>query len=127
MQQGLDSNHILVVDAGNAGIWTHLWRMTGVSSYLKPVGFGNMGFSIPAAIAAKLSYPERQVIALVGDGSLAMTMGELETAVREQAPLVIVVMNDGGYGNIRQEQQLHYRAQLEFGVNVGEIDFSAVA
>jgi acetolactate synthase-1/2/3 large subunit len=117
---------VLVVDAGNPGVWSHLWRVRRADLYLKPVGFGNMGFGLPAAIAAKLLDRDRPVVALIGDGSLGMTMGELETVVRERLSICIVIMNDVGYGNIRQEQLLHY-GDRPVGVDFVDVDYAAVS
>ena len=60
-----------------------------------------MGYGLPAAIAAALVHRDRPVVALVGDGGLAMTMAELETAVREGARVVVVVFDNERYGTIR--------------------------
>jgi acetolactate synthase I/II/III large subunit len=117
---------LLIVDAGNPGIWTHLWDIRAPNTYLKPVGFGNMGFALPAAIGAKLTNPERAVVALIGDGSLGMTLAELETVVREDVPITIVLLNDLGYGNIRQEQEMKYGKRL-IGVDFGDVDYVAIA
>jgi acetolactate synthase I/II/III large subunit len=118
---------MLVVDAGNPGVWSYLWEVRAPGSYLKPVGFGNMGFAVPAAVAAGVTDPERPVVALVGDGSLGMTLGELGSVVEYCRRVCIVVMNDAGYGNIRQEQHLHFGVDREIGVALGEVDFAQVA
>jgi acetolactate synthase-1/2/3 large subunit len=65
-------------------------------------------------------------VALIGDGSLGMTMGELETVVRERLPVCIVIMNDLGYGNIRQEE-LHYYGDRVIGVDFVDVDYAAIA
>jgi acetolactate synthase I/II/III large subunit len=117
---------VLVVDAGNPGVWTHLWEVRQAGTYLKPVGFGNMGFALPAAIGVGLAQPASPVLALVGDGSMAMTMAELETVAREGVAPCVVVMNDSSYGNIRQEQSLKYRDRT-IGVDFGDVDFAAIA
>lgn len=117
---------ILSVDAGNPGIWSHLLPMHGPTTYMKPVNFGNMAFALPAGIAAKLAQPEREVIVLVGDGSLGMCLGEIETAVRAKTPLVIVLMNDRAYGNIKQEQ-LHYFGPRYIGVDFTDAKYAEVA
>lgn len=115
-----------VFDAGNPGVWSYLWEIRKAGTYMKPVGFGNMGFAVPAAIAAKLERPHQPVVAFVGDGSLGMTLGELETVAREKLPICIVVMNDRGYGNIRQEQIVHFEGRT-IGVDLGDVDYAAVA
>lgn len=117
---------IAIFDAGNPGVWSYLWEIRRAGTYLKPVGFGNMGFAVPAAIGAGIVAPEAPIVAFVGDGSLGMTLGELETLAREKTPACIVVMNDGGYGNIRQEQLIHF-GERTIGVDFGEVDYAAVA
>lgn len=117
---------ILAVDAGNPGVWSHLWEIRRSGSYLKPVGFGNMGFALPAAIGAKLLEPKRPVVSLLGDGSLGMTMGDLETVAREDLAICIVVMNDLGYGNIRQEEFVHYGDRM-IGVDFVDADYAQIA
>jgi acetolactate synthase-1/2/3 large subunit len=117
---------VAVFDAGNPGVWSYLWEITRPGTYMKPVGFGNMGFAVPAGIAAQLQRPEEPVVVFVGDGSLGMTLGELETVAREKLPICIVVMNDRGYGNIRQEQIVHFNGRT-VGVDFTDVDYAAVA
>lgn len=117
---------LLIADAGNPGVWSYFWEVREAGAYLKPVGFGNMGFGVPAAVAAAVLDPGRPVVVLVGDGSLGMTLGELETLARRGGRVVVVVMNDGGYGNIRQEQVFKY-GQRTIGVDFGPADYAKVA
>jgi acetolactate synthase-1/2/3 large subunit len=117
---------LLIADAGNVGVWSYLWETRGFNRYMKPVGFGNMGFAVPAAIAAALLDDRRPVLALVGDGSLGMTLAELETLGRVGGRVCIVTMNDAGYGNIRQEQELKYAGRT-IGVDYADTDYAAVA
>ena len=126
LREATPDDTILVVDAGNPGVWTHVWEVRDGGEYLKPVGFGNMGFALPAAIGAQVSRPSSPVVAVIGDGSMAMTIGDLETLVRERLPVCVVVMNDSGYGNIRQEQLMKY-GDRTIGVDFGDIDFAAAA
>jgi acetolactate synthase I/II/III large subunit len=126
LSEVLPRDATLLVDAGNPGLWSFLLKIGAQTTYMKPVGFGNMGFALPASIAVKLEQPDRPVFCLIGDGSLGMTLAELETAVRERVAFVVVVMNDGGYGNIRQEQVQRYGDRL-IGVDFGNVDYAAVA
>ncbi|POX39528.1 acetolactate synthase [Streptomyces sp. Ru73] len=71
--------------------------------YLHPTGFGTLGYALPAAIGAKTAAPERQVVALSGDGGLQFSVQELATAVQLRLPLPVVVFDNGGYGEIRDE------------------------
>lgn len=117
---------LLVPDAGNPGVWSYLWQIRRPGSYIKPVGFGNMGFAVPAAVAAVVAEPRRPVLVLVGDGSLGMSLAELETLVRVGGPVAVVVLDDTGYGNIRQEQIVHYDNRT-IGVDFGPSDYARVA
>ncbi|PFG29919.1 thiamine pyrophosphate-binding protein [Paramicrobacterium agarici] len=117
---------LLIPDAGNPGVWSFLWQIIEPNSYIKPVGFGNMGFALPSAIASATIDPGRPVLALIGDGSLGMSAGELETLARVGGPVCIVVLNDSSYGNIRQEQELHFDGRT-IGVDFGSVDFGLVA
>ncbi|MET7640896.1 thiamine pyrophosphate-binding protein [Streptomyces sp. NPDC005438] len=117
---------LLIPDAGNPGVWSFLWEVRQPNSYIKPVGFGNMGFALPSAIAASLIDPRRPVLALIGDGSLAMSLGELETLARVGGNVCVVVLNDSSYGNIRQEQELHFDGRT-IGVDFGPVDFGMAA
>ncbi|MFE3602819.1 thiamine pyrophosphate-binding protein [Streptomyces sp. NPDC059142] len=117
---------LLIPDAGNPGVWSFLWEIQRPHSYIKPVGFGNMGFALPSAIAASLIDPQRPVLALIGDGSLGMSLGEIETLARVGGNVCVVVLNDSSYGNIRQEQELHFDGRTT-GVDFGTVDFGMVA
>lgn len=117
---------LLIADAGNPGIWSFLWEVRSKNSYIKPVGFGNMGFGVPAAVAAAAIDPKRPTIVLVGDGSLGMSLAELETLVRVGGRVAVIVFNDNAYGNIRQEQILFFNNRT-IGVDFTEINFAQVA
>lgn len=117
---------IAIFDAGNPGVWSYVWEIRRPGTYLKPVGFGNMGFAVPAAVGSGIVAPDTPIVAFVGDGSLGMTLGELETLAREQTPACVIVMNDSGYGNIRQEQLIHF-GERTIGVDFGEVDYAAIA
>ncbi|MCQ8828494.1 thiamine pyrophosphate-dependent enzyme [Streptomyces samsunensis] len=119
-------NTLLIPDAGNPGVWSFLWEIQQPNSYIKPVGFGNMGFALPSAIAASLIDPERPVLALIGDGSLGMSLGEIETLARVGGNVCVIVFNDSSYGNIRQEQELHFNGRTT-GVDFGRVDFGMAA
>lgn len=72
--------------------------------FIAPSNYQSMGFALPAAIGAKLAQPMRTVVALLGDGGLTMSGMELLTAVRERIALTVIVLVDGHYGLIRQQQ-----------------------
>jgi acetolactate synthase-1/2/3 large subunit len=76
-----------------------------------------MGIALPGAIAAKLLFPDRHVVAVTGDGGFLMNSQELETAVRLVLPLVVLIWRDDGYGVIRWKQQIRYgrTSSVDFG------------
>jgi acetolactate synthase-1/2/3 large subunit len=80
-------------------------------------GFAAMGIAIPGAIAAKLVHPERNIVAVTGDGGFMMNCQELETALRVGTPFVTLIFNDNGYGLIEWKQinQFGESAFIKFG------------
>ena len=78
-------------------------RWTPRRRFVYPTGYATLGYALPAAIGAKLAAPERPVIALIGDGGLLFTVAELATAAELGLPLPVVVPNNGGYGEIRDQ------------------------
>ncbi len=117
---------ILTTDAGDFGTWAARgYRFHRPGSFLGSSA-GPMGYGLPAAIGAALARPGRLGVALAGDGGFAMTMAELETAVRERAHVVVLVFDNGRYGTIwRQQQQRGDAAGL--ATQLGPVDFAAVA
>jgi acetolactate synthase-1/2/3 large subunit len=81
-------------------------------TFLSAVNFGAMGFGFPAALAAKLVYPERTVVAVLGDGDFLMTVQDLETAVREKIAVKIVVINDNAYRVLAFRQRVQYQGRI---------------
>ena len=119
----LKENTIFAVDAGNPGAWTHITRFPRGTTYMKPVNYGNMGFALGAAIGCKEAAPEREVIALIGDGSLGMTLGELETMSREKLHIIVLLVNDNAFGNIKQEEKFKTGTENYTGVEFPEINY----
>ena len=123
----LKENSIFVVDAGNPGAWTHITDFPAGTTYMKPVNYGNMGFALGAALGCKEAAPDREVIALLGDGSLGMTLGELETISREKLHVIVILVNDDAYGNIKQEEKSKTGTENYIGVEFPSIDYVKVA
>ena len=123
----LKENSIFVVDAGNPGAWTHITDFPAGTTYMKPVNYGNMGFALGAALGCKEAAPDREVIALLGDGSLGMTLGELETISREKLHVIVILVNDDAYGNIKQEEKFKTCTENYIGVEFPSIDYVKVA
>ena len=85
-----------------------------------------MGYGVPAAIAAKLRYPDRCVIAFAGDGDFMMNGQELATAMQYQANIIVIVVNNGIYATIRMHQEREYPHRV-IGTDMINPDFVALA
>ena len=122
----LPDDAILTTDAGNFAGWAGRgFRFRRPGTFLGPTS-GAMGYGLPAAIAASLVHRDRAVVALVGDGGLGMTLGELETAVRVGARVVVVVFDNERYGTIRMWQERRGTG-VGVGTELGPVDFAAIA
>jgi acetolactate synthase-1/2/3 large subunit len=115
---------VLVCDMAVAGYWVGGYASApGPRRLAYPVGWGTLGFGLPAAIGAAAA--GRPVIAVCGDGGLMMGVGELATLVQEQLPVTVLVVDDGGYGMLRYDQ-IH-AGDDEVGVDLVTPDFPALA
>ncbi len=81
----------------------HYWPFTPANRLLYPTGYATLGYGLPAAIGAKIAQPDRPVIGLFGDGAAMFTIQELVTATELRLPLPIVVVDNGGYAEIREQ------------------------
>jgi acetolactate synthase-1/2/3 large subunit len=87
---------------------------------------GAMGYGFPAAIAAKIVHPDRDVVCFAGDGCFLMASHELATAIRYDLPVVVVLVNNSSYGSIRMHQERNYPGRV-FGTGLNNPDFVALA
>lgn len=118
---------ILVTDVGqNQMIAMRYYNFKKFRSNITSGGFGTMGFSVPAAIGAKMASPEREVIAVVGDGGFQMTLQELGTIFQEKLAVKIVILNNNFLGMVRQWQQLFFEKRYSF-TEMTNPDFVAIA
>jgi acetolactate synthase I/II/III large subunit len=114
----LRPDDVVVCDVGAHKLWmSRMFACEVPNSCIISNGFAAMGMALPGAIAAKLLYPERRVVAVTGDGGFMMNSQELETAVRLKLPLVVLVWRDNGYGVIRWKQMLRFgrTSAVDFG------------
>ncbi|WP_202874983.1 thiamine pyrophosphate-binding protein [Kribbella albertanoniae] len=103
----------------------HHWPFTTANRLLYPTGYATLGYGLPAAIGAKVAQPERPVIGLFGDGAAMFTIQELVTATELRLPLPIVVVNNGGYAEIRE--QMVDRGIVPQAVDLYQPDLPAMA
>ena len=122
----LPANAIFTNGAGNFSVWAHrFYEFRDYPTQLAPTS-GAMGYGVPAAVAAKLLHPERDVVAIAGDGDFLMTGQELATAVQYDAPIVVLIVNNGMFGTIRMHQERHYPGRVS-GTDLVNPDFAALA
>jgi acetolactate synthase-1/2/3 large subunit len=128
VQAALPADAIAIPDVGLNQIWTvRTWQTRAPRSLLTSGGMGTMGFSIPAAIGARVGAPEREVVVFCGDGGFYMNIQELATISTYRLPIKIVVINNGHLGMIRQIQDLFYESRFAES-NLGDrVDLVAVA
>jgi acetolactate synthase I/II/III large subunit len=100
---------VIATDVGQHQMWlAQYYPFNGPRQSLTSGGLGTMGFGFPAALGAQIAFPDRQVIAFVGDGGFQMTAQELATAVQYNTNIKIVVMNNNYLGMVRQWQEIFY-------------------
>jgi len=113
LRKEIKPNTIITNGAGNYAVWGHrLFRFTKLRTQLAPIS-GSMGYGLPAAIAAKLRFPDQMVIALAGDGCFQMTENEFATAVQYNAAVIVLVIDNEMYGTIRMHQHKSYKGKYK--------------
>ncbi len=114
---------VIVADVGQHQMMAaRYYRFAKPDSYITSGGLGTMGFALPAALGAKLAAPDREVIAIIGDGGFQMTFQELGTIAQEKAPVKVVILNNNFLGMVRQWQELFFDNRYSF-VHLENPDF----
>ncbi len=109
LSEKMQEDGIYVADVGQNQIWSCGYHVVKKGRFLTSGGMGTMGYSIPAAMGAKLAEKEKQVIAVCGDGSFQMSMMELATMRQHQVPVKIVVLKNNYLGMVREFQHYNYK------------------
>jgi acetolactate synthase-1/2/3 large subunit len=126
MRETLGREDILISDVGAHKIWiARFYPAYSENTVIISNGLASMGFAVPAAISAKLLFPEKKVVAAVGDGGFLMSVAEIETAVRLGTAFVCIIFNDGGLGLIEWKERLRYKK--DFFVKFNNPDFVKLA
>lgn len=109
LRTAMDLEDIAICDVGAHKMWmARMFRCEVPNTCIISNGFASMGIAVPGAIAAKLAYPDKKVVAVTGDAGFMMNSQEIETAMRLKTPIVILIWNDGGYGLIKWKQMNYY-------------------
>lgn len=118
---------VFVVDVGNVTLQSvRLLDMNGAGQMFTTSGlFATMGYGVPGGIGAKLSFPDRQVITLSGDGGFSMVMQDIITQVKYRMPVINVVLSNESFGFIEGEQE--DTNQPKYGVGIAGADYAAIA
>ncbi|WP_404452171.1 acetolactate synthase large subunit [Virgibacillus necropolis] len=118
LREVLDEESIVISDVGAHKMWVgRMFHCYQPNTCLISNGLASMGVAVPGAIGAKMVYPNRNVVAVCGDGSFQMTSAELETAMRLNLPIVILLWRDEGYGLIEWHQMKAFKrsSHISFG------------
>jgi acetolactate synthase I/II/III large subunit len=129
LNRALPPGAVLVADGGFASHWTGLLYDTKVAGrgFIADRGFASIGYGLPGGIGARLASPDdTHVVALTGDGGLNMTLGELETAVRVNRPLTLIVVNNAASGYVKALQHDMFDAKYQSS-DLTLLDFASIA
>jgi len=122
-----DRRPIVTTDVGQHQMWAaQFWKCDEPNAFITSGGLGTMGFGLPAAIGAQCGMPDRLVINLNGDGSFQQTMQAMATAVEENLPIKVIVLDNQNLGMVRQWQDLFYERRF-FAVELKNPDFAKLA
>ena len=120
---------IVTADAGGSRVWTvMMFPAYNARNYINPGSWATMGTGLPSAIGARLANPDQQVLTIVGDGGLMMSVHELHTLVDEDIDVTVVVLNNSDYAIISEEAERSYRmSSSEYGWTDTPLDFQSLA
>lgn len=109
LRDAIQPDAIVLTDSGRHQMLVRRWfRVLAPRGLIIPTNLQSMGFAIPAAIGARLAAPDREVVAIVGDGGLLMSALELRTAATAAIPVKVIVINDGAFGMLKHDQLASY-------------------
>ena len=126
VQAMLPADAIVTNGAGNFAIWPNKFLQFSQQQRLLAPQSGAMGYGLPAAIAAKVAYPERCALCFAGDGDFQMNCQELGAALQADARPIVLIVNNGSYGTIRMHQERHFPRRVS-GTEMINPAFAALA
>ncbi|MDH5537379.1 MAG: thiamine pyrophosphate-binding protein, partial [Betaproteobacteria bacterium] len=126
MNAVLDDDAVVASDVGNCQMWARSFRRIATPESFMQSGVWNaMSYGLPTAIVAKMEYPGRDVVALAGDGAFLMTVGDLPTAAEYGANILMIILNDGAFGQTFMQQTNIYGHT--YGTTFKSPDFAGIA
>lgn len=126
LRDNLPEDVVLTNGAGNFTVWPNKFFSFGPKARLLAPQSGAMGYGLPAAVAAKVAFPDRTVVCFAGDGDFQMNCQELGTAMQAGAQPIVLILNNGIYGTIRAHQERNYPARVS-GTTLENPDFVGLA
>ncbi|WP_338443775.1 pyruvate oxidase [Bacillus spizizenii] len=126
LQEAAADDAVLSVDVGTVTVWmARHFKMNANQDFIVSSWLATMGCGLPGAIAASLSEPERQAIAVCGDGGFSMVMQDLPSAVKYKLPITVVILNNENLGMIEYEQQV--KGNIDYVTKLQNVDYAAFA
>jgi pyruvate dehydrogenase (quinone)/pyruvate oxidase len=126
LAQALDDDAIVCGDSGQVTYWVTQMMLRREQKFVYSGTNCSMAAALPYAIGAQTAYPDRQVIAFTGDGSLTMQMGDLATLMQHELPVKVIVFKNNSLGLIKWEQMI-FLGNPEYGVDFAPVDFVKIA
>lgn len=125
IEKNVKDDAIISCDVGNVTVWTTRFLHFTKQHFLLSGALATMGCGLPGAIASQIAYPEKQVVAICGDGGFSMVMHDFITAVKYDLPIKIIVLNNSMIGMIKYEQQVS--GHLNYETDLGPVNFANFA
>ncbi|MFB0637276.1 pyruvate oxidase [Bacillus rugosus] len=126
LQEAAADDAVLSVDVGTVTVWmARHFKMNANQDFIVSSWLATMGCGLPGAIASSLAEPERQAIAVCGDGGFSMVMQDLPTAVKYKLPITVVILNNENLGMIEYEQQV--KGNIDYVTHLQNVDYAAFA
>lgn len=125
LEKNVEKDAIISCDVGNVTVWTTRFFPFTNQKFTISGALATMGCGLPGAIAGQKAYPDKQVVAICGDGGFTMVMHDFITAVKYDMPIKVVVLNNSMIGMIKYEQQL--KGNLNYETDLGVVNFAKFA
>ncbi|MCP3026276.1 pyruvate oxidase [Halobacillus sp. A5] len=125
LEEVMKPNAVISADVGNVTVWVSRYLPLIDQRFLISGWLATMGSGLPGALAAQKAYPERQVVGISGDGGFSMVMHDFATAVQQQLPIKMVVLNNSKIAMIKYEQE--QLGHLNYQTDLGDVDFAKFA